>query len=184
MEITWLYIWSQVFTVLEYGLLGVSYLVKKRRAIILLDIFSMVAGIVAFLLLGADQGMAMSVVILLANFYYLWDEHKNGKQKKYFIRDYVVLAIVMLTIGVLTVLTYDGLPSLLSVAATVLYEISIWQKQPKVYKLLGIPVALCWVLYNGFVRSIFGVLCELIMLVASIVGYVLATKRAKTGVKR
>ena len=46
-------------TVLEYGLLGASYLVKNRKAIVLLDTASMTLGIIAFILLGADLGMAM-----------------------------------------------------------------------------------------------------------------------------
>lgn len=177
-ELTFAYVMSQVFTVAEYGLLGASYLAKKRRAVVLLDIASMACGIVAFILLGADLGMAMSVIILLANFYYLWQESAASKKgakaeaSRYHVRDYVVLGLVMVAIAVMAYLTYEGPLSLLSVAATVLYEVSIWQKNTKVYKFLGIPVAFCWMSYNGFEKSIFGVLCELGMLIASIVGYV------------
>lgn len=180
MEFTTIYIWSQILTVIEYGLLGASYLAKKRKVIVWLDIASMAAGIVAFLLLGADLGMAMSVVILLANFYYLWDEQEQGKNNRLTLRDYVVLTIVLALIAVLAVLTYDGPLSLLSVAATVLYEISIfWQGNTRVYKLLGVPVAFCWMAYNGFVGSIFGVICELGMFVASIVGYLREVRSGK-----
>lgn len=180
-ELTLSYIFSQIFTVAEYGLLGWSYLAKKRRAVVILDIASMACGIVAFILLGADLGMAMSVIILLANFYYLWDEHSHNAREraKLHPRDYVVLAVVLAGIGAVTWLTYDGPLSLLSVAATVIYEISIWQKSTRVYKFLGIPVALCWMTYNGFVASIFGVICEAVMLVASIVGYVQDVRRQK-----
>ena len=139
------YILSQVLTVVEYGLLGLSYLAKRRVAVVILDIVSMLTGIVVFILLGADLGMAMSVVIFLANFYYLWDEKKQeGRKKKvYYKRDYVVLAVVLLAILVLTILTYDGPLSLLSVAATTLYEISIWHNSTMVYKFIRIPVSLC-----------------------------------------
>lgn len=182
MNMTWTYIWSQILTVVEYGLLGASYLARKRRAIVLLDIVSMATGIVVYVLLGADLGMAMSVVILLANFYYLWDERNEGKKNRLTLRDYVVLAIVLALIAGLAVLTYDGPLSLLSVAATVLYEISIfWQGNAKVYKLLGLPVALCWMTYNGFIGSIFGVICEAVMFVASVVGFV---KEVKAGKKK
>lgn len=171
-----MFVWvlSQIFTVIEYALLGASYLAKHRKAVVTLDIASMACGIVAFILLGADLGMAMSVIILLANFYYLWDENKHSakERSKLHKRDYVVLAVVLIGIAVVTVLTYDGLLSLLSVAATVLYEISIWQKSTKVYKFIGIPVSFCWMTYNGFVRSPFGVLCEMVVFVTSIIGYV------------
>ena len=35
--------------------------------------------------------------------------------------------------------------------------------------------------YNGFVGSIFGVLCETVMLTTSIVGYVIEAKKRKVG---
>lgn len=181
MDLSVAYIWSQIFTVVEYALLGASYLAKNRKAIVLFDIVSMSSGIIAFILLGADLGMAMSVIILLANFYYLWDEHAHTAREraKLHMRDYIVLAVVLLGIAVVTWLTYDGPLSLLSVAATVLYEISIWQKSTKVYKFLGIPVAFCWMTYNGFVQSIFGVICEAIMFTTSIIGYVREVKAGK-----
>ncbi len=179
MSITW--ILSQIITVVEYALLGASYLAKNRKAVVTLDIASMTCGIIAFILLGADLGMAMSVIILLANFYYLWDESKHSakERSKLHTRDYIVLAVVLIGIGIVTYLTYDGPLSLLSVAATVLYEISIWQKSTKVYKFLGIPVAFCWMTYNGFVSSPFGVLCEMVMFTTSIVGYVREVKAGK-----
>lgn len=189
MEITFVWVLSQIFTVVEYGLLGATYLAKNRKLIVTLDIASMACGIVAYILLGADVGMAMSVIILLANFYYLWDENKHSAKEraKLHARDYVVLAMVLLGIGVVTALTWEGWVGLLSVAATVLYEISIWQKSTKTYKFLGIPVAFCWMTYNGFVWSPFGVLCEMVMFITSIIGYareVKAGKQAKNSARK
>ncbi len=177
------YIGSQVLTVIEYSLLGASYLAKRRRLVVVLDIVSMTAGIFAFLLLGADLGMAMSIIILIANFYYLWEESRGTKlqslkrtelkrrQKSEQGRRNVVLLLVLGGTLVVTLLTYDGPLSLLSVAATVIYEMSIWQRSTKIYRLLGIPVAFCWMTYNGFVQSIAGVVFEGVMLITSIVGY-------------
>lgn len=182
--VSWTYIWSQILTVIEYGLLGASYFGKKRLIIVILDILSTTAGMSAYLLLGADAGIAMSVVIILANFYFLYDEKKQGKNHALQVRDYVALVVIMLAIAVLAVVTYDGPLSLLSVIATALYEISIWQNSTKVYKFLGIPVALCWILYNVFVRSIFGVICETVMFVASIVGYVREVRAGKRKTKK
>lgn len=175
------YLWSQILTVIEYGLLGATYFAKRRKLIVILDIVSMVAGIGAYILLGADLGLAMSVVILVANFYYLWDEHQAGKRNKLTTRDYIALVIVMLAIAILAVLTYDGPLSLLSVVATVLYEISIfWQGNTRVYKFLGIPVALCWMLYNTFVFSIAGIVSEGVIFLAAIIGYWREYQRGRT----
>lgn len=184
MNITWTYIWSQIFTVIEYVLLGTTYFAKKRKLVVILDTFSMLAGIVAYILLGADLGLAMSVVILLANFYYLYDESRRGKNHKLRLRDFIALGVVLAVIAVLAVLTYDGPLSLLSVAATVLYEISIWQNSTKVYKFLGIPVALCWMLYNTFIFSVAGILSEGIIFLAATVGYIQAYHAEKLARRR
>ncbi len=32
MDISWVYVWSQVLTVIEYALLGASYLAKNRKS--------------------------------------------------------------------------------------------------------------------------------------------------------
>lgn len=189
MNISWTYLWSQILTVFEYGLLGATYFVKKRKLVVVLDTLSMAAGIVAYVLLGADLGLAMSVVILLANFYYLWDEwyeKREAKRRKkpkliwgHQMRDYVTLVIVLGVIAALAVWTYDGPASLLSVAATVLYEVSIWQNSTKVYKFLGIPVALCWMLYNAFIFSVAGIVSEGVIFLASTIGYVRAYRADK-----
>lgn len=194
MNITWTYIWSQILTVIEYGLLGATYFAKKRKLVVVLDTFSMLAGIAAYVLLGADLGLAMSVVILLANFYYIWDEHyekleakRRKKHKLIFghqIRDYVTLVVVLVVIAALAVWTYDGPASLLSVVATVLYEISIWQNSTKLYKFLGIPVALCWMLYNAFIFSVAGILSEGIIFLAATVGYIQAYYAEKLASRR
>lgn len=184
MNIDIIYIWSQIFTVIEYSLLGWSYFAKNRKLVVILDTFSMICGIIAYILLGADLGMALSVIILLANFYYLWDESVRKKRdlKKYFLRDYIALIVVLTSITIATILTYNNEPlSLLSTLATILYEISIWQKNTKVYKFLGIPIALCWAAYNGFIGSIFGILCESGMFISSVWGYI---KEVKTKTKK
>lgn len=171
MTITWTYVWSQIFTLIEYGLLGATYFAKRRKLVVILDTISMAAGIVAYILLGADLGLAMSAVILVANFYYLYDEGRRGKNHKLKLRDYVFLALVLTVIFGLVVWTYDGPLSLLSVVATVLYEVSIWQNNVRVYKFLGIPVALCWMLYNVFIFSVAGILSEGIIFLAAVIGY-------------
>ncbi len=177
------YIWSQIFTIIEYSLLGASYLAKKRRLVVTLDILSMIGGIIAYILLGADLGIAMSIIILVANFYYLYDSTVHARRRKSRWYDYLVLAVVLIAIAIATWFTMDGWLSLLSVVATVLYEISIWQKKVIIYKLLGIPVALCWMLYNACLLSIAGVIFEAIALITSIIGYIREVKASKAKAK-
>ena len=74
------------------------------------------------------------------------------------------------------VYTYEGFLSLLSVFATMIYTFSIWQKNTTVYKICGIPIGILWIAYNLYVKSLFGIILESIILVCSILGYILATR--------
>lgn len=178
MDIT--YILSQIFTILMYGFLAWTYFLKDKRKIVIVSGLSIVFNMLAFVFLGAWTGLAMCVVAALRNVYILWDEKHHGKREKLERRDYVFLAVVYLGIILATIPTYEGLLSLLSVFATSVYTYSIWQKRTLVYKFCGLPVGVLWIAYNAYIGSIFGVILESVLLVASVVGYVseLRQKRA------
>lgn len=171
MELTTTYILSQVFTILMYVLLAITYYVKNRKTVLIISFLSLVANAIAYILLEAYTGLAMCIIALVRNIYFLVDEKKNGKQDEITKKDVVVLIILYIIIGISTCFTYEGFLSLLSVFATMLYTYSVWQKKTLVYKFCGIPVGILWVLYNLYVKSIFGVILEAILLVSSVIGY-------------
>lgn len=173
------YILSQVFTIINYALLGLTYYAKDRKKILIISFLSIVANAVAYILLNAWTGVAMCIVALIRNIIFLIDEKKNGKRETINKKDVVILIILYFATIISTVFTYDGFLSLLSVFATSLYTFSVWQKKTKVYKLLGIPVGILWILYNIYVKSIFGIILESILLICSISGYLLERKKCK-----
>ena len=159
------YVLSQIFTILMYILMGWTYLIKTKRKIVIVSMFSLIANFIAYILLGAWTGLAMCIVAMLRNLYILWD--------------YVFLVLVYLGIILATIPTYEGFFSLLSVFATSIYTYSIWQKSTKIYKFCGIPVGILWIAYNAYVRSIFGVILEGILLIVSVFGYIRELKGNK-----
>lgn len=176
MEIDFIYILSQIFTILMYALLAWTYFLKDKRKIVIVSLLSLVANVIAYVLLGAWTGLAMCIVALLRNFYILWEEKQHGKRETNERRDYIFLAVVFLGIILATIPTYEGFLSLLSVFATSVYTYSIWQKSTRIYKFCGIPVGILWIAYNAYVKSVFGVILEAILLIASIAGYVTELK--------
>ena len=172
MELDFIYVLSQIFTILMYILLAWTYFLKDKRKIVIVSALSLVANIVAYVLLGAWTGLAMCVVAMLRNLYILWEEKKYGQRENLEKRDYIFLAVVYLGIILATVTTYKGFLSLLSVFATSVYTYSIWQKSTKIYKFCGIPVGILWIAYNAYIGSIFGVILESILLASSAMGFV------------
>lgn len=177
--ITVAYIWSQIFTILMYVLLAVTYYAKDRKKVLVFSFLSLIANVIAYILLNAYTGIAMCIVALFRNIYFLVDEKKNGISDKIGKKDIIVLIILIIAILISTIFTYEGFLSLLSVFATTIYTYSVWQKKTLVYKFCGIPVSILWILYNLYIKSIFGVILESILLISSIIGYILELKANK-----
>ena len=177
MELTITYIISQIFTIINYTLVASTYYYKNRKTILIINFLSVVAEGCSYLFLQAYTGFAMCIVALIRNLIFVIDERKNHKQDTISKKDIMILITLYGIIIFSVIFTYDGILSLLSVVATMLYTYSVWQKKTKVYKLLGMPIGVLWILYNIFIKSIFGILLESILLLCSITGYILEKKK-------
>ena len=173
MELTTAYVLSQIFTIITYLLLAMTYYSKNRKAVLTISFASLITNGLEYVFLSAYSGLAMCIVALIRNIIFLVDEKKNGKRDTNTKKDVVILVILYIISIASAVFTYDGFLSLLSVFATMLYTYSVWQKKTNIYKLLGMPIGVLWILYNIYVQSLFGVILEAILLVCSMTGYIL-----------
>lgn len=162
-----------------YVLLAITYYVKNRKTVLVISFLSLIANAIAYILLEAYTGLAMCVIALIRNVYFLADEKKNGKREEIVRKDVIVLIVLYIITAISTCFTYEGFLSLLSVFATMIYTYSVWQKKTIVYKICGIPVGILWIAYNLYVKSVFGVILEAILLISSIIGYYLEEKNRK-----
>ena len=174
------YILSQILTIIMYTLLAFSYLEKDRKKLVLISTSATIINAVVYTLLNAWTGLAMCFVAFFRNLYSISSEKKYPKSTKITRRDVIVLIVTFLAIIAVSIPTYDGFWSLMSVFGTMAYTYSIWQKKPIVYKFFGIPVGFLWIAYNYYVGSFFGVVLEVALLAASIYGYIVALKASKT----
>ncbi len=95
---------------------------------------AIVSEAIGYTLLHAYTGLAMCFVALIRNAIFLVDEKKNGKTEIISKKDIAILLILFSIIS--SIFTYDGIFSLLSVFATMLYTYSMWQKKTITYKIL------------------------------------------------
>lgn len=186
MEITTQYIISQVFTVISYIFLASTYHSKNRKTILILNILTQIAFTVAYILLGAWSGLAMAIVAMVRNIIFVVDENKNGKRENMNKIEISILAVLYIISITSAIFTYEGFFSLLPVFATMIYTYAVCQKNIKLYKLLGIPIEILWTCYNIYIKSILGILLELIMLASCITGCIRETnkKQQDTSVKK
>lgn len=170
------YIISQIFTIIYYLLVASSYYAKDRKNILIITFLSLIANGIAYILLNAWTGLAMCIVAIIRNIVFLVDEKKNGKKETINKKDISILIVLYVITIISTIFTYEGLLSLLPVFGTMLYTFSVWQKKTNIYKLIGIPIGIIWVVYNIYIMSIFGVILETVLLICSTTGYLLEVK--------
>ncbi|MBR3233577.1 YgjV family protein [Candidatus Saccharibacteria bacterium] len=90
----------------------------------------------------------------------------------------------MILIIVATIPTYTEPLSAMSAVATVLYTLSLWQKKPIMYKVLGIPSCAAQVIYHVFIWNLSGIVLEGLVLVVSIIGLGLDVERRRKARKK
>lgn len=171
------YILSQVFIIISYALVAMTYVSKSRKAILAYNLIGLIASGLSYTFLSAWTGLAMAGVAMLRNIIFLIQNRKEKSEKITWV-DWIILGVLVAVSVVSAVFTYDGFLSLLSVFATMLYTLSVWQKNTKVYKFMGIPVSILWISYNIFIRSLFGILLEVALFVVEIIGIIKASKKS------
>ena len=170
MELTIAYIVSQIFVIINRVLLIVSYQLKNRKNILIVSLLALLAKGVVYILLSAWSGLAMVFVAIVRNIIFMLDEKKNGKSQKITKRDVGILVVLYVISIISAIFTYEGILSMMSVVATMLYTYSVWQKKTKVYKILGIIIESVWIIYNIYICSIMGVILNISLLISASIG--------------
>ena len=165
------YILSQIFVVLAYILLSATYLVKNRKYTILINFTSLVCNSVSYLLLSAWTGLSMMIVAMIRNILFLIYDNKPTN-KKHDVKQWFILIILYIISILFAIVTYEGFYTLFSVIASILYTYSIWQKNIKIYRVLGLFIEIFGLLYFVFINSIFGVILEAVLFLIQIYGVV------------
>ena len=168
-----IYIISQIFVIISYTFLSFTYFSKDKKKILIMSCASVLFNAIAFMLLGAMSGLAMSVVGIIRNIIFLI----RGKNEKINYVDGLILSFFFAIMIASIIFTYSGVFSMFSILGTIIYTYSAWQKSPRIYKILGIPSSICWIIYNIYVASIFGTILESILLVFEIVGVTQSCKK-------
>lgn len=169
------YIISQVLVLMVYACLIATYFQKKRMNILNTNVIAHFLQIVSFILLHGLTGVFMNIFYIIRDSFLAIDYKNERKRSRK--EDILIIIIFLIIILVLSIISYNGWQSLLSILATIISTIAIWQKSPKIYKALGIPTSLCWLGYNIFLKSVFAIILESILLISTITGYLIERKR-------
>ena len=157
---------SQIIVVFAMLCLGSSYFVKNKKVILILNLFSTTLYGIEYLLLNEYTGVLTDMIGVVRVIWIYLDERFESRHRT----ESLIVLILANIIGGIAV--YGEWYSFLPIVAGVLFTIALWQKNVAVYRYLMVIASLVWVLFNICCMSIFGLIGESILLVASIVGVI------------
>lgn len=160
MDLSITYILSQIFVIIYYLIYSWTFHLKDSNKILIFGIVATIISSISYVLLNAYTGMAMCFIAIVRNVLFT-------KSKKNTLN---LILIFILTI-IASIFTYDGYFCLFNIIATLIYTYALWQKNTKTYKLLGIVVNGLMIVYDIYIKSIFGVILISIAFISSIVGF-------------
>ena len=126
---------------------------------------------ISYICLSAYSGLSMVVLGLIRNVLFYVNEIWDKGDTRITRREVIELVVLIVLAVVFSLLTYEGPLSLMSVVATMTYTVSLWQKNTKVYRILGIPIGIAGITYNIYIKSILGAIFEGFSLASAVVGY-------------
>ena len=168
MDISFTYILSQILVIVYYLIYSSTFHFKDSKKILIFGIIATVISSISYLLLNAYTGMAMCFVAIIRNL--LFSKEKNNS--------FNLFLIFLLTIAA-SIFTYNSYFCLFNIIATLIYTYALWQKNTRIYKLLGIIVNALMIVYNIYIKSILGVVLISIAFISSIIGYLKENKEKK-----
>jgi hypothetical protein len=139
-----------------------AYQINRRRGLLLISTVSALLYSVAFWLLHAYTGSALNFLAAIRCYTFRSNATKHSSTKTFLIFGAASLAA--------TLLTWNGLISLLPLAGTLLYAFSESQIPTRSLRRTGFLAPPVWFLYNLFTGFYPGMFVEVFVLISNMVG--------------
>jgi hypothetical protein len=144
-------------------LIGTSvFQVNNRKTMLLLGMGASLLWSVHYLLLAAPTGVAMN--ILGASRGYIYHRTRPTKQNRW-----ILWTLICVTMAA-TVLTWQGIISLLALIGSLGNVIAYWQTKPKYIRRLALISSPSWLTYNAISGSYPGVVAEILSITSNLLG--------------
>lgn len=154
----------QFIGLIGYVLLSYSYFKKKKKDILLIQIFSYIMFILHYQFLGAITGSVCNLLGLLSFLIiYLFDVLKKNKK--------VLLCIIIPILLVISFLTYENIFSIFPIIGIVLAVLSFTTNNEDLIRRVGIIGAICWLIYSVVYKSYVSIVFEAVTLVSVVIAY-------------
>ena len=159
-----MYILSQVFALLATIFIGCTYFVNDKTKVLILCLLYCVFYGTHYLLLGAMTGFLVTLISFIRNIIFYINSKKRRKNSKIILGSLILISIIS------GIFSYKSIFSIITIIASIISTYSVWQDNVKLYKILALPVGLCYLLYGIYINSYASIITEGILLITVIVG--------------
>lgn len=166
MSLSLTYILSQILVIICYLIYSWTFHLKDNNKILILGIVSTIISSISYIVLNAYTGMAMCFVAIIRNLLFTKDKKNTFN-----------LTLIFVLTLIASIFTFNSYFCLFNILATLIYTYALWQKNTKKYKLLGIIVNGLMIVYDIYIKSIFGVILISIAFITSILGFLKENKK-------
>ena len=143
----------------------ISFQCKKHNSILIFRTLNEGIFALQYFLLGAYTGMAMNLVGCIRNIIFT----KQIMQNKKTTTTTIVFGILFLLFGIFT---WQGIKSIIIIMAKMLSTIAYSNKNTTIVRAILFITCSSWLIYNYYVFSIAGMLCESFTLISLIIGVI------------
>jgi len=154
-----MFIIAQIFGAIALIILVISFQKNDKKELLKYQVFSSLFFALQYLCLNAFTGCLMNIMTLIRNLIF------NKYEKKVPI---IYLIVVIISMVVLSIISFDGIISLLPAIAVILYSIAVWQNNLKITRIIEVISCSLFIIYNISVLAIIGLISTIIELVSAI----------------
>ena len=166
---------GQIISILAMALTIVSFQMKTRKQIILMQTAGSALFLASYVLLSSWSAVYLNVIFLIRNVVFYFG--KDKKWAKHWIWRPVLLCAVVAAGAVGFQNWLDILPIIGSVFGTV----AMYMRSENMLRLLKLGDSPCWLIYNCTVPSVGGIVCEVFNMISIVVGLI---RFKKDGIKQ
>ena len=163
---------AQVFGAIGMACLFYSYQQTERKKLIAGKLGADIMWVVHYLCLSAFGGAIPNFVGIFRELIFMQGDKKWARSP-------VIPAVFILINWCLAISTWQSALTLLPICASTFVTISLWAKKPRITRMIGAPVSLCFLIYDIFVGSWIGVINESVAIVSIISSFVKNDLRKK-----
>ena len=157
---------GQIISVIGMVLTILSFQMKTRKQILVMQTVGSSFFLLSYLMLGSWTGVCLNGVFLVRNIVFYFGKDKAWARSKLWLPVLLVAAVAAGAVG------YHSWLDILPIIGSIFGTFALYMTDENMLRLLKLGDSPCWLIYNCTVPSTGGIICEVFNIISIIVGLI------------